>query len=295
MRKFIIRSISAITMLAGIVALFIFGGYALAGVLLVISCIGFWELSKAFACKSVVPGGERVPLPAKKKIDYLDIIGLITIVLYYGVMVFAQDPVYQFMVVVCFVIAILFVYVFSFPKVEIGRIADISFSFLYCPVMLSFIYMTRQSEPYGKYLIWMILIGSWGCDTFAYLIGSAFGKRKVFPVLSPNKSLAGCIGGILASGIIGGVYGYFYVTPGLAKMGIEIPYLYLVLAAISMVGGVIGMLGDLVASGIKRNKGFKDYAKLIPGHGGVMDRFDSMISTAPAIYVLSLLLILNNF
>ena len=62
-----------------------------------------------------------------------------------------------------------------------------------------------------------------------------------------------------------------------------------------MVGGLIGMLGDLVASGIKRNKGFKDYAKLIPGHGGIMDRFDSMISTAPAIYVLSLLLILNNF
>jgi phosphatidate cytidylyltransferase len=210
-------------------------------------------------------------------------------------MVISGEIVYLFMVIACFAIAILFVYVFSFPKVTIDRIAAIAFSFIYCPVMLSFIYLTRSSEPYGKYLIWLILIGSWGCDTFAYLIGSAFGKRKIFPVLSPNKSLAGCIGGILASGIIGGVYGYFYVMPGLRKMGNDKPYFYLVLAAICLIAGLIGMLGDLVASGIKRNKGFKDYAKLIPGHGGIMDRFDSMISTAPAVYVLSLLLILNHF
>ncbi len=292
---FIKRAISAITLLALQVLLFILGGYYLAGALLLISCIGFWELSKAFACKNVQPGTERVPLPAKKKIDYLDVIGLITIVAYYVIMVFCKETIYLFMVVACFVIAILFVYVFSFPKVTIDRIAAITFSFVYCPVMLSFIYLTRNSTTYGKYLIWLILISSWGCDTFAYLIGSAFGRKKVFPVLSPNKSLAGCIGGILASGIMGGAYGYFYVMPGLKAMGNEKPYFFLVLAAISLVGGVIGMLGDLVASGIKRNKGFKDYAKLIPGHGGIMDRFDSMISIAPVIYVLSLLLILNNF
>ncbi|MCR4616934.1 MAG: phosphatidate cytidylyltransferase [Lachnospiraceae bacterium] len=292
---FIKRAISAISLLALIFFLFAIGGYPLAGVLLIISCVGYWELCKAFACKNALPGAERTPLPAKKSIDCFDIIGLITVVVYYVVMVFMKEPIYQFMVVVCFVIAILFAYVFCFPKFPIDRIAAVAFSFIYCPVMLSFIYMTRASEPYGKYLIWLILIGSWGCDTFAYLIGSAFGKRKIFPVLSPNKSLAGCIGGIAASAIIGGVYGYFYVMPGLKAMGNEKPYFFLVLAAISMVGGVIGMLGDLVASGIKRNKGFKDYAKLIPGHGGMMDRFDSMISTAPAIYVLSLLLILNNF
>ncbi len=292
---FLKRAISAVTVLALMFLLFILGGYPLAGALLLISCIGFWELSKAFACKNAVPGAERVPLPAKKKIDYLDIIGLVTIVAYYVIMVLSGEIIYLFMVIACFVIAILFVYVFSFPNVTIDRIAAIVFSFVYCPVMLSFVYLTRASEPYGKYLIWLILIGSWGCDTFAYIFGSAFGKRRIFPVLSPKKSLAGCIGGILASGVIGGVYGYFYVMPGLRKMGNEKPYFYLVLAAICLVGGLIGMLGDLVASGIKRNKGFKDYAKLIPGHGGIMDRFDSMISTAPAVYVLSLLLILNHF
>ncbi len=291
----ITRSISAILMLALAFALFIFGGYPLAGVLLIISLIGFWELSKAFANPAPEPGAERVPLPAKKKIDYLDIIGLITVAIYYVVMVFMQDVVHQFMVVACFVIAILFVYVFSFPKVSIDRIAAIVFSFLYCPVMLGFVYMTRESEPYGKYLIWMILISSWGCDTFAFLFGIAFGKKKIFPLLSPKKSLAGCIGGLVSSAVIGGIYGYFYVMPALRKMkGTEVddnPYFFLILAAICLVGGLIGMLGDLVASGIKRNKGFKDFAKLIPGHGGIIDRFDSTISAAPAVYVLSLLLI----
>ena len=291
---FIKRAISAITLLALQVLLFILGGYYLAGALLLISIIGSWELSKAFACKNAVPGEERVPLPAKKKVDYLDIIGFITILAYYIIMVLTKDIGYLFMVVACFVIAILFVYVFSFPKVPIDRIAAIAFSFIYCPVMLSFIYLTRSSEL-GTFLIWFILISSWGCDTFAYLIGSAFGKKKIFPVLSPNKSLAGCIGGILASGIISGVYGYFYVKNKLPEVHSEMPYFFLIAAAIGLVGGLIGMLGDLVASGIKRNKGFKDYAKLIPGHGGMMDRFDSMISTAPAVYVLSLLLILNSF
>ena len=172
----ITRSISAILMLALAFALFIFGGYPLAGVLLIISLIGFWELSKAFANPAPEPGAERVPLPAKKKIDYLDIIGLITVAIYYV------------------------------------------FSFLYCPVMLGFVYMTRESEPYGKYLIWMILISSWGCDTFAFLFGIAFGKKKIFPLLSPKKSLAGCIGGLISSAVIGGIYGYFYVMPALRKM-----------------------------------------------------------------------------
>lgn len=291
---FIKRAISAITLLALQVVLFIFGGYYLAGALLLISIIGSWELSKAFACKNAIPGAERVPLPAKKKVDYLDIIGFIFILAYYTIMVFSDKTEYLFLVVACFVIAILFVYVFSFPKVTIDRIAAIAFSFIYCPVMLSFIYLTRSSK-YGMFLIWFILISSWGCDTFAYLIGSAFGKKKIFPVLSPNKSLAGCIGGILASGIIGGVYAYFYVKNALPEVQEKMPYFFLIAAAIGLVGGLIGMLGDLVASGIKRNKGFKDYAKLIPGHGGIMDRFDSMISTAPAVYVLSVLLLLNNF
>ncbi len=289
------RSISAILMLALCFFLFIVGGYPLAGVLIFIQLVGFWELGKAFANPTPEPGAERAPLPAKKKIDYLDIIGLITIVIYDVVMIFTKSVVYQFVVVACFVIALLFVYVFSFPKVPIDRIAQIVFSFLYCPVMLSFVYMVRDMEIYGKYMIWIVLIGSWGCDTFALLFGVAFGKKKIFPQLSPKKSLAGCIGGLFSSAVMGGCYGYFYVMPHLRKLnGTEVdenPYLFLILAGIGLVAGLIGMLGDLVASGIKRNKGFKDYAKLIPGHGGIMDRFDSTIPVAPAVYLLTLLYI----
>lgn len=285
---------SGVIMLAIIVAIFILGSYYLAGVLLIVSLLGFWEMSKAFANPPAEVGAERAPLPNKKKIDYMDIIGFVGIVAYYVSMVFLKEFGYQFIVAVLFVLSILFVYVFSFPKVNIDRIAGVVFSFFYCPVMLSFIYLTRETEPYGKYLVWIILISSWGCDSFAYVIGVTLGKKKAFPNLSPKKSIAGCIGGIIASGVLGGLYGYFYVSHGLAKNGNDRPYFFLIVALVSMVGAVMGMLGDLVASGIKRNRGFKDYSKLIPGHGGVLDRFDSLIATAPAIYAVSLALALAN-
>lgn len=287
---FITRAISALTLLAIVVVLFIFGGYPLAGALLLISCIGFWELSKALANPNAEIGAERAPLPNKKKVDSMDIIGMVGIVFYYVAMVFFKQPVYQFCIVIIFIMAILFVYVFSFPKIYIGRISNVAFSFIYCPVMLSFIYMVKETENYGDWLIWLVLISSWGCDTFAYLFGVAFGKRKIFPVLSPNKSLAGCIGGLVSSAVLGGLYGYFYVAKVTGR-----PYIFIVTAIMCLVGGLMGMIGDLVASGIKRNKGFKDYAKLIPGHGGIMDRFDSTIITAAAVYALSIVLVNQNF
>lgn len=288
--SFLRRVISGIVLFALFFILFILGGYPLAVAAVGVSLLGFWELARALANPVKEPGEERSPLPAEKKFDYMDTIGFVGIIVYYAALVFLKDPVYQFVVVALFVLSILFVYVFSFPKVPIDRIANVAFSFIYCPVMISFIYMTREAGEIGKYLVWMIAISSWGCDTCAYLVGVTFGKKKIFPLLSPKKSLAGCIGGVLGSGIMGGLYGYIY----LGRVGgylQEHPLIYLVTAGICMFGAVLGILGDLVASGIKRNKGFKDYSNLIPGHGGIMDRVDSAIAAAPAVYVLSLLII----
>ena len=159
------------------------------------------------------------------------------------------------------------------------------FSFLYAPVMLSFVYLTRMSEL-GQYLVWLILISSWGCDTCAYVVGKLIGKKKIFPVLSPKKSLEGCIGGVLGSALIGGIYGYFVVEPAFPDNQV-----YLTLAFICAIGAVMSMVGDLAASAIKRNNNIKDYGNLIPGHGGIMDRFDSMTVTAPMVYFLALLMI----
>lgn len=280
------RALSSVFLIAAVLALFFIGGYPLAAALLAVSLIGYWELSKAMNNPNAVPGAERSPLPNKKKFDSMDIMAVVDIVLYYIVMVFLHDTSYQFAAVITFIVGILFAYVSKFPNLQIDRIANLIFAIIYCPVFLSFIYMTREFGDDGKWLIWLIVISSWGCDTFAYLFGRAYGKKKVFPTLSPNKSLAGCIGGVLSSGILGATYGYFYVCKITGEK-----YIFIFTAVICMVGAFMGMAGDLVASGIKRHKGFKDYSKLIPGHGGVMDRFDSMLVCSVAVYALSLAMI----
>lgn len=132
----------------------------------------------------------------------------------------------------------------------------------------------------------MIFISSWICDTCAYVVGMLFGKHKLAPVLSPKKSIEGALGGVAGSALVGAVYGYFVVEPAIS--GQQVTWIFLL---ISMVGAVISQVGDLAASAIKRNHDIKDYGKLIPGHGGVMDRFDSVIFTAPMIYFLAVLLI----
>ncbi len=118
------------------------------------------------------------------------------------------------------------------------------------------------------------------------MVGKLIGRKKIFPVLSPKKSLEGCIGGILGAALLGWLYGHFYVENAFPEKNVS-----LLIALICGVGAVMSMVGDLAASAIKRNSEIKDYGRLIPGHGGVMDRFDSVIVTAPMIYFLALLLL----
>ena len=182
-------------------------------------------------------------------------------------------------------ILFMFVYVFAFPKYRAEQIMCAFFCVAYAPVMLSFIYMVR-SLPYGIYTVWMIFISSWICDTCAYVVGMLFGKHKLAPVLSPKKSIEGAIGGIVGSALVGALYAYFIVEPVIQEQ--HVTWIFVL---ISGVGAIIAQVGDLAASAIKRNHYIKDYGKLIPGHGGIMDRFDSVIFTAPMIYFLTLLLI----
>ena len=124
----------------------------------------------------------------------------------------------------------------------------------------------------------LIFICSWGCDTCAYAVGILFGKHKMAPVLSPKKSVEGGIGGIVGAALLGAAYGLVF---HLDWQGCVI---------LCAAGGAVSQIGDLAASAIKRNHDIKDYGHLIPGHGGILDRFDSVIFTAPIIYVLTLLM-----
>lgn len=170
------------------------------------------------------------------------------------------------------------VYVFTFPKYDTINVMTVFFGIVYVPVMLSFIYLTRMLQG-GFYLVWLIFLSSWGCDTFAYCVGMLIGRHKLAPTLSPKKSVEGAIGGIVGAALLGVLYAA--LTDG--SMSIY--------ALICAVGAAASQVGDLAASAIKRQHKIKDYGHLIPGHGGILDRFDSVIVTAPMIYILAVLLV----
>ncbi|NLY82641.1 MAG: phosphatidate cytidylyltransferase [Clostridiales bacterium] len=127
----------------------------------------------------------------------------------------------------------------------------------------------------GEYsiLIWLVIITSFSTDIFAYFSGYLFGKHKLAPNLSPKKTIEGAIGGALGSIIFSGLFGYLVV-----------PRLLIHCIIIGLIGGICSQFGDLTASALKRKMDVKDYGNLIPGHGGIMDRFDSVIFMSPIIY-----------
>ena len=147
--------------------------------------------------------------------------------------------------------------------------------------MLSYVYQTRMLSA-GTYIVWLIFLCSWGCDTCAYCVGMLIGKHKMTPKLSPKKSVEGAVGGVIGAALLTVIYGMVFR----GAMGSEMSHVW-IMAAISAAGALVSMVGDLTASAIKRNYGIKDYGKLIPGHGGILDRFDSVIFTTPLIYFLA--------
>ena len=179
------------------------------------------------------------------------------------------------------IMGMMLVYVFTFPKYDARQPMAAVFAFVYAPMMLSYIYRTRMLEN-GIFIIWLVFIASWVCDTCAYFFGVLFGKHKLAPVLSPKKSVEGAIGGVVGTALLTVIYlSVFRVQMAIGTGQIA------VLAVISAIAAAISMVGDLTASAIKRNYDIKDYGNLIPGHGGILDRFDSMMITAPIIYYLA--------
>ena len=259
---FITRLLSGIALVAILLATGILGGNILWGFCLAISLIGLYEFYKVFKMEKT-----------------LGIIGYGVAIVYYLSLLLYQGTVNSGLFLTMGFVAAAVVYVLKYPKYRTEQLLASVFSLLYLPMMLSYIYQIRISED-GLFSLWLIFLCSWGCDTCAYCVGMLFGKRKLAPVLSPKKSIEGAIGGVVGAAVLGAIYGAVVNN----YMVMENAPLYF--AIICAVGAVISQFGDLVASGIKRQHGIKDYGKLIPGHGGILDRFDSVIFTAPLIYAL---------
>ncbi len=255
------RLLSGIVLVAVALLTIISGGYVLFFTLLGISLIGMQELYKVMKVR-------------EDHFNALEIAGYLGAVIYYVLMSLDFEK-YGMMGVIISFMMFMFVYVFTYPKFKADQVMPAFFGVVYVAVMLSFIYLTRNL-PDGKFLVWLIFLCSWGCDTCAYCVGMLIGRHKMAPILSPKKSVEGGVGGVAGAALLGAIYA--------AATGGKIAEYALICA----VGALISMVGDLAASAIKRNQGIKDYGKLIPGHGGILDRFDSVIFTAPAIYFLDI-------
>ncbi len=261
------RLISGIVLIAVALLTICTGRLVLFVTLLGVSVIGMQELYRAMKVR-------------EDRFTGLELAGYAGVIGYYLVIGAAGE--YALMELIAVLILLMCVYVFSYPKYRAEQVMAAMFGVLYVGVMLSFIYQTRSLYG-GEYHVWLIFLSSWGCDTCAYCVGMLMGKHKMAPVLSPKKSVEGAVGGVAGAALLGAVYA--------AATG-SIPVVY---AVICGAGALISMVGDLAASAIKRNQGIKDYGTLIPGHGGILDRFDSVIFTAPAIYFLCTLLISPKF
>jgi phosphatidate cytidylyltransferase len=259
--------ISGIVLVLIALAVILSGGGVLAVTLLIISLIGLNELYRALK----VEDGKLSPLA---------LVGYLGVNLYYAMIYFGLQA-YTMTVLLALLILFMTVYVFTYPRYQTDQVTGAFFGVVYVAVMLSCIYQLREMQD-GVYLVWLIFLGSWGCDTCAYCVGMLIGKHKMSPKLSPKKSVEGAIGGVIGAALLGVIY----AAAVSGHMSGSANHM-VVFAVICAVGALISMVGDLAASAIKRNHGIKDYGKLIPGHGGILDRFDSVIFIAPVIYYLA--------
>jgi len=269
---FVTRLISGIILIAIALLVNHVGGLLLFLTMLCISLIGMFELYRAAKV-------------SEKGFNSLTLAGYAGAVIWYGAVWLghlqgASFHLFYIPALMLGLTIILFVYVFSFPKYKAEQMMCTFFGIVYVAVCLSFIYQVRDL-PDGRWHVWLILLCSWGCDTSAYAVGRLIGKHKMAPVLSPKKSVEGAAGGVTGAALFGGIYGF--CIRGKVTADVNVVLLYVVICA---VGALISMVGDLAASAIKRDHQIKDYGHLIPGHGGILDRFDSVIITAPIIYFL---------
>ena len=259
----ITRLLSGIVLLAIVISTGILGGPVFWALVTLISLLGIFEFHRMLGLQK----------SALFHLNWILCLGLDALLF------FGKAELADLMPVVALLV-LMGLYVVRYPKYEVKDIFGSYLGFVYAAVLLSFLYRIRLEEN-GMLLLWLVYIGTWGSDTCAYCVGCLFGKHKAFPVLSPKKSVEGCIGGVVGTALIAGIYA---VCLNHFVEGTEVSVLAFVI--IGILASVVSQIGDLAASALKRNYEIKDYGKLIPGHGGILDRFDSIMFTAPLVYLM---------
>lgn len=253
------RVVSALIFVPVILLATYFGGYIFAALILVIAVIGGYEFGKMLE----VNGYRLLPwiyYPAAVLLILMAQLapangGVLTVVAFLG---FAAAMTQ-----------------FILGKLNIDEVAVNILAMVYIPLTLATAVLMRSGMDDGMYLIFLLLIIEWLTDSGAYFIGSAFGKHKLMPRVSPKKSIEGALGGIAAAVVAALLLNLFtHIAP------------YWLIVVIAIIVSVAGQLGDLCESAVKRWAKVKDSGNLIPGHGGILDRFDSMFFAAPVTYLI---------
>ena len=273
-KSFWVRTLSGVIMTAVLITVFVLGGYVMWAFLMLLSLVGEFEFNRAL----------------KLHWGVFAWVGYIATVAYYVLLIVLGGSIeYTLLIFAILLVLDLAVFVITFPRYTLEQTFAGFFNVFYVGVALSFLYIVRIHPPSGAYLVWLVIICSWGCDIFAYLVGMLFGKHPFVPKLSPKKSIEGAIGGIIGSVVIGVVYGFV-----VQKYIPDVKLAPLIFGIICIFGAAASQVGDLAASAIKRKVGIKDYGHLIPGHGGVLDRFDSVIMVAPIIFLITIYMNIVN-
>lgn len=202
--------------------------------------------------------------------------------------------IHAFLLAAAAVFTLYLLYLFAVAVLRQGRmhfaeVAEVFTGVLYITLSFASLSLLRHKTPEGGYLYLLVFFGAWVTDTFAYFTGRFFGKHKLNPVISPKKTVEGSIGGILFCMISFVLFG---IVMQFGKWHFTAHYPLLLLSG--LLCSVVSQVGDLITSLIKREHGVKDYGKIFPGHGGVLDRFDSVLAISPVLLILSNLSLLGD-
>lgn len=231
----------------------------------VLSLVGMYEYYKAIKTTGI---------------KTMDIIGYIFCIGFYILQLIYPDA-EVFSKLAPLMLIVLFTYEIFTRKNGVNGIVHTVFGFIYVSFLLAHIIFINKLNS-SAVLIWLPFLTAWFADTTAYFTGISIGKRKLFPSISPKKTVEGYIGGILGCSLLTTLYGFF-----IARYDNSINIIHFIV--IGLICGLASEIGDLAASYIKRQTGIKDFGNLIPGHGGILDRFDSILFTLPVVYYYFLL------
>jgi len=229
-----------------------------------IALVAMWELNSAFKARELKPmdwlGYSSVLFAlslrfCSSKVAFLLVLGFILLAMY---LMFTKV-------------------ILSNNKINFVDASVTILSIFYVTFLFSFLALTRHMAD-GRYIVWFIFIGGWVTDVSAYFIGRLLGRNKLIPEISPNKTIEGSVGGLIVCIVVTVIYGLSIKS----MLKVDVSILHFII--LGMFTSIFAQLGDLTASAIKRSTKIKDYGYIMPGHGGIIDRFDSILFVSPIVF-----------